>query len=165
MKIPAMYSAWWLATNKSTWWWTASAILLLVLAGWVTERMVFLSAAERTIGVVEKIEGINGRCKIRRGRRQLRKFPCTKFLAGVSFTTAAGSQHLLTLKAGEALGKRQPISRASRRLGERVGVIYDPQNPKKVFRDSVDGVWLGPIFVFLILTLTLALSFLIQKKR
>jgi hypothetical protein len=111
-----------------------SMTLLLAFCWSVISQLLFLSRAERAVGVVREVRAQNGRCG---GKR---RHDCTRFHAMVEFQSA-GSRQSSYLSAGDARGHGQPLSKARYRIGDPVPVVFDPSRPEEVYRDKFLDVW------------------------
>jgi hypothetical protein len=110
----------------------------------VGDRVVFLAAAERTVGEVTQLESRNGRCGGRRTRRS-----CTKFYADVSYRTG-GATWVLEVTAGRSNGYGRPLAEADYRVGDRVTIAYNPRRPRQAYRDTLWDIWGAPLMAFFV---------------
>jgi hypothetical protein len=111
-----------------------SMTLLLAFCWSVISQLLFLSRAERDVGVVREVQAQNGRCG---GKR---RHDCTKFHATVEFQSA-GSRQSSYLSAGEARGHGQPLSKARYRIGDPVPIVFDSNRPEEIYRDKFLDIW------------------------
>jgi hypothetical protein len=136
----------------------ASLIIAAVLAYLVGDRIVFMSRAVRTVGAVTEVSASDERCG-RKGRRR-----CTKFTATVQFA-AGDDAHAIGVGAGSARGYGQPVTYAKYRVGSRVGIVFDPRNPARAYRDTLWDVWAGPMLCLLILATPLVVTFTERRPK
>lgn len=130
---------------RNKWFAGASFILLIVLIGFIIERLIFISSADTTKGTVISVSSYNGRCG---GGRRSRSYSCTKFESTIEYSTKDGTQHTFSVSSGRARGQNAPVSKSRLREGKAVPVIYDPNNPAKVYEDTIWGVWGMHIAIF-----------------
>jgi hypothetical protein len=126
---------WWRRLRvKNQFLFAISMTLLLAFCWSVISQLLFLSRAERGVGVVREVQAQNSRCG---GKR---RHDCTKFHAMVEFQSA-GSRQSSYLSAGDARGHGQPLSQARYRIGDPVPIAFDPSRPEEIYRDKFLDVW------------------------
>ena len=144
---------------KQMWmFWISMAILAIGLL-LALERAIFLARAIETTGAVTHIYSYNTRCG---GKR---KHNCTKFDATVQYTSTSGASHRIVVSAGSTRGHDQSIANASRRKGEKVGVVYSPSDPERAYENSLWGVWGAPLMAGFVQIATLFGSMSEGRKR
>ena len=148
---------------KQPWLFGISMVLLLVAGGFATERLWFLSHAEKVQGTVVEITAQDGRCG--GGGKRRRSYTCTRYTAHIQFATRNGGSGGLSVGAGRSRGKGQPTSWASYRVSQTLPVVYDPRNEAKAYLDSIMGVWGTPIFILIAQFSTLIASVSESRRR
>lgn len=128
---------------KQPWLAAVSAVCLLVAIGFAIERSIFLLSAERTPGTISSIDSRNDTCGAKK-----RRYACTKFTASVRYRVGPDVNPSITVSAGSSQGSNQPVTNASRRVGETVRVVYSPSTPTKAYEDTFFGVWGAPVIAF-----------------
>jgi hypothetical protein len=108
----------------------AGLVLTVASLTLVGYRAWQLSQAAWVDGRVQQVTARNERCGTKPRR------PCTEFTADVSYDVG-GRTYWLDEPAGSARDHDQPIARASLRVGDRVEVAYDPEEPG----DHYNGGW------------------------
>jgi hypothetical protein len=136
-------------------------IFFLAFTYFVVERVLFINAAERTVGTVTEVLSKDGRCG---GGRRRRRYPCTKFVAVVTYVVDQ-KMFRLNLSAGSARGYDRPIDRASYTHQQHVKVVYSRENPAHAYEDSLWGVWAVPIILFFGQLVTFITSLVEPRKR
>ncbi len=130
---------------KTPWLFFLSFIIGAIAVGFAVERLIFISSAQKTIGQVIGLESYNDRCG---GGRRRRSYACTKFTANIQFFDRQGSRYEFQSSAGSSRGSNRSIDNADYSVGVGVEVIYNPKNPKKVYVNTIFGVWGIPIVLF-----------------
>lgn len=128
-----------------------SIALLAVFCCLLASRLLFLSHAERCVGVVREVEARNGRCG-RKGRTE-----CTKFSGLVEFQTTSG-RHYVRLDGGRVNGHNKHPSLGLYRIGEPVPIVFNPDHPQEFYRDKLWDLWGFPGFLLLCQIFTLLAS-------
>jgi hypothetical protein len=119
-------------------------VLLVASVGVAVYRVSFVLSSERASGEIVALVATATECKKSRGSgksRYTRYYDCTRFHARVAYTTASGARLTASLAAGETQGHTSDTSHASRSVGQRVPLLYDPTKPSRVLEDSRVGVW------------------------
>lgn len=143
---------WWRRLRvKNQFLFAISMTLLLAFCWSVVSQLLFLSRAERDVGVVREVRAHDDRCG---GKR---RHDCTKFLATVEFQSAGGRQSS-ALRAGDARGHGQPLSKARYRTGDPVPIVFDPSRPEEIYRDRFWDVWSTPLALLCIQIVALGAS-------
>jgi Protein of unknown function (DUF3592) len=135
-----------------------SLVLLAAFCWSVISQLLFLSRAERDVGVVREVRAHDDRCGGKRRR------DCTKFHATVEFQSA-GSRQSSYLSAGEARGHGQPLSKARYRIGDPVPIVFDPSRPEQIYRDKFLDIWGSPLAWLFFQIFTLGASLLRGSKE
>ncbi len=126
---------WWRRLRvKNQFLFALSITLFLIFCGSVVSQVLFLSRAERDVAVVREVQARDDRCGTKR------RHDCTRFLATVDFQSA-GSRQSSSLRAGEARGHGQPLSKARHQVGDSVPIVFDPSRPEEIYRDKFLDVW------------------------
>ena len=119
-------------------------LIVPVLGYFVYDRIMFVSRAVKTSGIVESLSAVSDTCGSKKSR-----YPCTKFYAELSFSSGGSERHQLTVSAGSVRGRGRSTSEANYRKGDSVPVVYDPKDPKTAYRDSFMDVWGAPFMTFI----------------
>lgn len=151
-------------------------LLLRVLAGIAlitglvlsAHALRFLANAERTEGVVERIEARDDRCsRSRSGNQHGRKrYDCTRYSATVRFAHD-GRDYSVEVAAGKRKGHGQPLANADVRQGQRVPMIFRSDEPQKAFRGTGASLrlWGGPLLAFVFAAVLAFISFARTRPR
>jgi hypothetical protein len=115
-----------------------SGVVALVFA-------VFLGTADHADGKVSKITtsqsctSLTGTSATRRIGRSTRD--CTTyFWAEVAYAEKNGDRHTVTVDAGEARGRNEPVSKAQHKVGDRIAVSYSRPVPGWAYREGFGPV-------------------------
>jgi hypothetical protein len=127
---------------------TISLVLFVAFCYSLISQILFLSRAERGIGVVRQVRAVDSWC---RGKR---RHDCTKFFATVEFEFA-GSRTFSDLEAGGARGHNQPLSKALHQVGDSVPILFDPNRPEEVRHDKLWDIWGSPLILLFFQAFTL----------
>ena len=142
-----------------------SVILLLVALFFVSKRLAFLSHAEKADGAVEGLTAVDTICRKKRGRHSSSSYECTKYTASIGFVTRDGRSGSFSVVAGSARGHNQPVSAASFHQGERVRVVYNPNNLSEVYCDAFMHLWGRPFMISIFAVVTMVGSCFDSRSR
>lgn len=140
----------------------AFAFGALLIAGglvFLVQTAMFTLTAEHAVGRITEMRRSNGHC----GSKS--RYPCTHFQAAVGYHTASGEAREAVLSAGSARGDNQPLGMASRRVGQQVPLLYDPDDPSEFMEDSSEGLWLAPTGLMGMGGFAIVLSFFKRIRR
>jgi hypothetical protein len=149
-----------MGTVKSPFLFVLSLIIGLVAVGSTLDRLVFLAHAQHTTGTIVSMHARNDSCRCGKGC----SYACTSFSADVKFPESQIDEPLV-VTAGTARGHDQSVGFAQYRPGDVVPVVFDPNNTRRAYRDSLGDVWGVPFILFFICIVTLVLSFIEQSRR
>lgn len=136
------------------------ALLLTVpLVYFLVDRTTFVLTGRKTTATVDDIRGTNDLC----GRRA-NKHACTRFDAILGYAVN-GSNYQIRVGAGKARGHDQPVSRSYYVEGQSETVAYDPDDPRRAYRDATWDIWGAPILAFLCQIAAFFASFTEKRKR
>lgn len=109
----------------------------LVAAAFYVQETAFQLTATRATATVDLVEGTNGSCGSRKHR-----YDCTRFDANLSFVARSSSgdtqYYRITVDAGSDRGRDRSISLADLRVGDKVEVLYDADDPAAAIVNTSD---------------------------
>lgn len=142
-------------------WLFALSMLALVAGALLGLRQAdFLLGAEKATGKVSSISKRNDECGRRRDR-----YDCTRFTAKVRFASQSGQTGNISVAAGTARGHNAPVSKAQRREGDPVRVIFDPGYLARAYENTTWDVWGAPLFALIVHVAMLIGSMTEQRER
>jgi hypothetical protein len=142
-------------------WAVISGLLLCVLIYLIVDRIIFIKNSEAVLGKVVRIESYNCRCG---GGRNRRSYPCTRYIAHIKYPHFNGNYSTFVDNAGGCRGSDEPITCASFKLGESIDIIYDLNDPERVYQGTLD-VWQAPRILFIFQIAAFGISLIRPKKR
>jgi hypothetical protein len=146
---------------------TVAALLFAGGAYISAQRLDFLGNSKVTEGAVTSINGFNTNKRSGLGKSGRRgAYDYTLFRATVEFhDERTGARFFTVVDAGEAGGHNRNISEAGYRIGDKVRIAYDAENPSDARQDNPVTLSFLPIFVFFMATMFLTLGLVGIKVR
>jgi hypothetical protein len=144
---------------KQLWLLAVAGIVGVVGIGLGVERAWFVLTADRANGVIVGIEGTDSRCGGKHSHHD-----CTEFAAKVRFEPEGKGSSYTSVSAGSATGHGASASMATRKVGEKLFVLYDGDDPSQACEDTPMAIWRWPLGAFG-LSGALALSSLFEPRR